>query len=933
MGAQNYKLLTFNGNTVDGSGNIKANFKDENGPVGDPGQVDIIEAVVPGRGSAYVRGQLQPVTWLIQVQLTAKDETDVQAAHKVFDELNGPVWLRAQDGQGSPVTWRIKVRQSGVMQRVPKARGLYTVAIRVSDPFWEEDTESSHQDAGVTTSPLAYNLTNNGSRKAYPKATVQPTGNKSRRIDDFGLSLRGFIVNRAPFAKKTAYLFDQSGVQARLATDSLATGAAVKNTTGATTITADIAAGASVINLTSVASWNIAGGMGFITDTRGAGSHDQFYYTGVSGLQLTGVVWLAAAANGGSSNPGAALQTGGGIAHTVAQVSSICPSGVMLSGDDVRVFLDDVEVDRWLVSWNSAASDIVIADADLPPARTLTLAAAMDSSSATMASLSFNEDVSWLKSDGFLVIGDEVIHYSGKGGDGHSVTGIVRPQWGTSLASHAANASVWANPRYYVIGCGWAKAGAPPAPTTRRPCFQLPGSSNQTLKYGDGSDDSSSIFFDRNSPDRPMQFVPGFDNDGNDVAPIMRLAGYQALIRFEDDVPGDGSTPYNYLELFVPEGIKSGDVNAIKHDWGPAAELMNLELFTRDIGGVLKLQDELQQSAAATARALPAALSSVAYGVKLKGRYNVITGQKTPTTNYGTITNSSTVIPSSGHRATQFKLDAESEVSDILAMMALDAAGTQWVTCDIYKDNNGVPDTTDAGLMEQIDEVQLTSTTPRIIRFTQTPRKTILPAGTYWVVIGRSAPYNVNVRWYTDDSAFRAPRRLRGASYAAAWDSTLNTHYMLVTTPYTNEGVATVQSDQPVLSAAAGARSATFVTFDKAVYTLNASTALYGHRTGSFSAGLYHCAMVIENTTTGDKMTVNKWMLATATLVIDAALKTVVYTEAGVEYPVVKCVTFNNLSEWLALISGVNAMSITETDLGALAGAYTLTIAHRGRKR
>lgn len=596
MTVQSYTPVSFNGTAIN-SGNLASGWDLNNGPL-QSGQYQPVEASIVGLGDRDTRAQPAAATWVLHVKLTDGSETNVQAMYAIFNPEAGLCYVRATDGNGT--TWRTQCRVLQV-QQIPGTDKWFWVTLRVPDPRWQEESVSTDNELNQTASPISITLTNNGTRKSRPTFTIGADASKSinSQVDDYAWSLRGFIVNRSPFpwVNLPVALFDASGAASRLATDSSAAGATVQQTTGSTTITADISAGATSIALTSAAGFNSNGGLGWITDSRGNGFHDQFYYTGKSGNNLTGVVWLAASRNGGSSaDSSATVITGGGIAHTTAQVTNIRLSGLMLSGDDCRVWINDVEVERYLAAWNSSSSE-VWTNLTMPPAVILTATSAATASvPATGGSIQFVEGVSSLPSKGFIAWGDEVIAYTGK--SGKSITGIVRGVWGTTAASHAVTVPVYGNPVKYLVAAGYAKATPGQAPTARRPAIQLDGSSpssNQTWKWGDensSTGDPQTIYFDRNNPDRTAQWTPGFDSDGNTVSPLMSISSSSTALTFKDDLPGDGIPPYNFAEIQLPQGIKSGDATAFKSDWTIAADTINSELFVRDQAGTLKLVDE-----------------------------------------------------------------------------------------------------------------------------------------------------------------------------------------------------------------------------------------------------------------------------------------------------------------------------------------------------
>jgi len=589
--------------------------------------VDQAEAAIAGLGSRDVGGQPKGTTWLLTVELGDTTQAGLDYLAGLFDETAGLVYFRVTDGDGK--VWRTTVRLLGPPQRVNPA--VFKVPMRVADPRWQEDVATPDSQLNKQTSPITVNLTVAGTRLARPAFTFTADAAKALGLDDYEFSFEGFLVNRSPrqVIDWPVWLCDQAGAQARIATDLSATGATVKQTTGATTAAADIAAGAGTITLTSAANWPAAG-LGFLTDSRGVGFHDQFYYTSIVGDVLQGVVWLGAAANGGSSNPGGALQTAGGIAHTAVQVTAIQPSGVMLSGDDVAVYLDGVPVERWLVGWNSAASDIVT-NVHLPAARTLTTAAAMTAGSpAKGGSVSFRQDISWLAGQGFFVVDNEVFHYTGK--SGRTVTGIRRALWGTTAATHAKGANAWAAPKHVVVGAGWAKAGTPYATDARRPACQLPGSSNQVVRYGDETDDGLSVFYDRDNPDRTTQWTPELATGDDALSAYTTLSGSGTAATFQDSGDDVAGLNVNSLSLRIAQKI-ANQAAEITYD----AQLhpsLALDLYGTVSGKEMLLKELIGADASMTGRQVDG-IAGIADRLRFGVRHATVVGIETG--DYGTV--------------------------------------------------------------------------------------------------------------------------------------------------------------------------------------------------------------------------------------------------------------------------------------------------------
>lgn len=938
MTIQSYTPVSFNGTAIN-SGNLASGWDLNNGPL-QSGQYQPVEASIVGLGDRDTRAQPAAATWVLHVKLTDGSETNVQAMYAIFNPEAGLCYVRATDGNGT--TWRTQCRVLQV-QQIPGTDKWFWVTLRVPDPRWQEESVSTDNKLNQTSSPISITLTNNGTRKSRPTFTITANASKSinSQVDDYAWSLRGFIVNRSPFpwVNLPVALFDASGAASRLATDTSAAGATVRQTTGATTLTADPGAAGTTLAVTSAAGFNTNGGMAIIDWVTGStfGTMECVSYAGVSGTNLTGVV----------------RGLGGTTAQAHAAGKAIAPCGLMPNGDDCRVWINDVEVERYLAAWNSSSSE-VWTNLTMPPAVILTATSAATASvPATGGSIQFVEGVSSLPSKGFIAWGDEIIGYTGK--SGKTITGIVRGVWGTTAASHAVTVPVYGNPVKYLVAAGYAKATPGQAPTQRRPAIQLDGSSpssNQTWKWGDensSTGDPQTIYFDRDNPDRTAQFTPGFDSDGNTVSPLMSISANKTILTFKDDVPGDGSPPYNFAEIQLPQGIKISTTAAITNDWTPAAEIINLEMFTRDQQGTLKLIDQLQQSSAAAGRTLsssagaPSGLSNPGFWLKLKGRYNIATGFRIVSSGSLSVANTSLSDNQDGNVAQSFRLSQDTLISKVQIKMYT-SAGTQAAKFAVYRDSSDAPDGVAGPVFGAASDKTVTTTTTTIYEETTGP--TLLKAGTYWLQVWRStaASNPLNVQTHDATNVYSGIGVMK-KNNTGTWAAQKRTMHFAICTAYDRSYNAPVESEQPVLTADSfpAARTATTASFDKTIvsFTTGAlTTAQYGHPyvhrvtafvSGATAGSMYHLTGTLANNTTGDSMTFDQWMKPASSIVIDCDNRTVVYTEDAIDYPRTGAITPTNLSDWMPLTAGANSLQYTDASLRS-PGQLDLVSTYRGIK-
>lgn len=151
-------------------------------------------------------------------------------------------------------------------------------------------------------------------------------------------------------------------------------------------------------------------------------------------------------------------------------------------GDDLRVFVDGIEVARHLVDMNTASTYIWFATswqaaADLELTASIAGAGSVDS-----IELDDADEMDKLPSAGFVRVGSEVFSYSGKDRSNARLTGIERAVWGTSAGAHSAGDDVYWMQHEVTIVYGDATATAPDT-TGTEPVFELDQSDNGEWRF------------------------------------------------------------------------------------------------------------------------------------------------------------------------------------------------------------------------------------------------------------------------------------------------------------------------------------------------------------------------------------------------------------------------------------------------------------------
>lgn len=174
------------------------------------------------------------------------------------------------------------------------------------------------------------------------------------------------------------------------------------------------------------------------------------------------------------------VDIGDGGLDTAALVSG---GKMQADGDDLRVYVDGIEVPRWLDGMNSTDTavwvnfDFTYTWLTTKSRKLLTAIGATD----TVTTIDVNTVLTW-SSAGYAKINSELFSYTGK--TSTSLTGVTRAIYGTSAAAHATTDDViWIEHEVFIVyGDGTATA-----PSTDndiyKPMFTLASSSNTVWDY------------------------------------------------------------------------------------------------------------------------------------------------------------------------------------------------------------------------------------------------------------------------------------------------------------------------------------------------------------------------------------------------------------------------------------------------------------------
>ena len=307
----------------------------------------------------------------------------------------------------------------------------------------------------VTVDGDTETVSNPGDDEAYPVLTIEPTAPKL------------LYGNRTGRWAAIHWKATSGAVDYPIRLGALDTASLVKTAT-ATTLDGAIVAGDTSITLTDASSFDTAG-MAYITDA--VGGDEQIAWSGKIGNELTGVT----RGIGGTSAAG----------HSGGQ--AIAVSKMLANGNDLRVWVDGVEEDRWLVDFNTANTYIWI-NMSFSATVSLTLATGF-ADVDDVTTITVNEDISTMPSTGLLMIGTEVFAYSGTTPGTFQFTGVIRAVRGTTAATHLAAASVLWIQHDVWLSYSDAEASAPSTDDDYKPVIEET-STNDAWTYVNFGDDA-----------------------------------------------------------------------------------------------------------------------------------------------------------------------------------------------------------------------------------------------------------------------------------------------------------------------------------------------------------------------------------------------------------------------------------------------------------
>lgn len=882
-----YTPSAFDGTDLTAGNFAKAWFTGANNP-STTRRAQPTEAVVVGRGSTHIRTQIQPTVWELHILLTAAAESDLQTFFKIFDEEKGSVFLEVDDDNA--VTWRAAVVvQSVEKQGIPS---YWKIVLRVANPTLETKTLDSASTAAMSGASGSVTPTNDGNRQALPVITIEPQTVKDTRYHDWKSSIRGFVVNRSPnwltnYALQLFATADGAGTYDTAALVVIA----------ATATTLDGAINATVTTITLADASNFDNdGMAYIDS---GGTEEQVSYTSRNATQLLGVT----------------RGVGGTTAQAHGNGDAVNLSRMLENGDDIVPWINGQQVERWLADMNSATTKLWV-NLTMPPRLKLTSRATMTSGSpADGADWELLEDISALPESGQLVVDDELITYQGRDLAARKVTTIERGAWATTAAAHTTSDVVYRCDVLYILGSGKGNnTGQVEASAERRPAIQLNASLPNKHYYGDEANDASTVFYDADTPDRPMMFRPDFHvpsgDDNNAIPARLDVATTSAHWSAALITMGNLSVGRLVLRLDVPvEAVANGityDLLTYFHG--------RMRILARDAEGTeAELSDEYSDTTGTTAgqQLTPA---DPLYELILNGVRAFVMGN----TNEAGSDIALTVVDD--HATQMFILDHDTQIGGVRLRFT---GGTASIDFDVQILDDSGTDPEDGRVVWKADTGTFDETANLGELYTLSgDRVGWLAAGTYYLQVKVTAVAGGDISVITD-SVFQTKHNRARKKEAGGADAEVGEalYFQII---HLHGGP--VQPESEILDAGVD------FGFDKLILELNDAAAdnmvPQIRREASFGLDLSHCNAVLSNDQNSLTLTLDVWVTLTKAIEIDCDAQKVTVTDANHVMRLDVAVTPSDDSQWFALEDGANVITHTETDMTDT----DIKAEHRGQK-
>lgn len=448
-------LVSYDGNNINDGTNYRAFIS---GSIAVQGDAKIIELSRVGRRPVYANKVLNSRDIPITIHMLGTVYTQIDSLNTIFDvEEMDPKVLIVKDTNNSDKQWYVYA----TVKAVPKVNSrILTVILSASDPVWRE-VSATTDIWSITASDQTHVIAVAGNVPAKPTYKIKPTSSGTGRFQYQRLAM---------FRNRTTMTLENYPLKIIEDWD---TAALVADATRYVLINdvAGIDADDETIPYDGEVGTFPTSGTAYV-------GTEQISYTGKTATNLTGVTR--------------------GINDTTAAAHAddveIYASKVMANGNDVRVYVDGVETNRWLSGMNTATTQLWI-NLSMAPKQDGNLRAAMGSGdTVTVLNLRKNKTnlavMKKLPAEGEVLIDSELFSYTAKRVNAYQLTGVTRAIKGSAAADHAIYATVsWIQHEIYIF-YGSPGMDAPDTETEYEPVLNMATSTNDSWVYDEfGADD------------------------------------------------------------------------------------------------------------------------------------------------------------------------------------------------------------------------------------------------------------------------------------------------------------------------------------------------------------------------------------------------------------------------------------------------------------
>lgn len=452
------RIVSWDGHAINDQENFEASIPIEVSPLADMALESVERAdAYPAFANKRLAGKL----WTLNIVVNAGNISDLMKWFNPKDKT--PRAFVVEDTVTETEWYVMAVTGNMPSFRVKKA----VVQLYAADPVWRS-VEEVEEVWNITASGQTLELTNSGNVDAYLKLDVKPTSQKSGWYYRHRFPVRAYHTNVTALKNRA--------IVAIVDTAALVSDATISNQV-------NFGAGYSAAALSIAIDTSVGGGL-----PTGGGmcynvtTGEQIKYTSIN----AGVMTIPSGGRG----------WGGTTAQSIADNQVLRLSRCRVDGNDVRLFNQGIELERWLNDMNTSTTEVWSEGLDFEKDVTMTLSGSI-ASSGTVDEILVKDTatnrakLALLPEGGGLVeviSGGvaEVFVYDGRDVDSLSISVTARQARGSSMALHSDGDTIRWRQFDLWIYCGYADATSAPEvdDVTKKPACDL-SSSNGTLTFSE----------------------------------------------------------------------------------------------------------------------------------------------------------------------------------------------------------------------------------------------------------------------------------------------------------------------------------------------------------------------------------------------------------------------------------------------------------------